>query len=62
MMVALILEERLMSGKKQRRSWTPDEKAEIVLAGLRGDRSPSGSDAPTRSATPANTSTSSASP
>ena len=38
-MVALILEERLMSEKKQRRSWTPDEKAEIVLAGLRGDRS-----------------------
>ena len=28
-----------MSEKKQRRSWTPDEKAEIVLAGLRGDRS-----------------------
>ena len=27
-----------MSEKKQRRSWTPDEKAEIVLAGLRGDR------------------------
>ena len=25
--------------KQQRRSWTPDEKAEIVLAGLRGDRS-----------------------
>ena len=39
MMVAQILEERLMSEKKQRRSWTPDEKAEIVLAGLRGDRS-----------------------
>lgn len=39
MMVALDLEERLMSEKKQRRSWTPDEKAEIVLAGLRGDRS-----------------------
>jgi transposase-like protein len=39
MMVALILEERLMSEKKQRRSWTPDEKSEIVLAGLRGDRS-----------------------
>ena len=28
-----------MSEKKQRRSWTPDEKAEIVLAGVRGDRS-----------------------
>ena len=28
-----------MSEKKQRRSWTPDEKTEIVLAGLRGDRS-----------------------
>jgi transposase len=28
-----------MSEKKHRRSWTPDEKAEIVLAGLRGDRS-----------------------
>lgn len=28
-----------MSEKKQRRSWTLDEKAEIVLAGLRGDRS-----------------------
>ena len=27
-----------MSEKKQRRSWTPDEKTEIVLAGLRGDR------------------------
>ena len=26
-----------MSEKKQRRSWTPDEKTEIVLAGLRGD-------------------------
>lgn len=39
MMVALVLEERKMSEKKQRRSWTPDEKAEIVLAGLRGDRS-----------------------
>jgi len=26
------------SNKKQRRTWTPDEKAEIVLAGLRGDR------------------------
>ena len=38
-MVALILEERLMSEKKQRRSWTPDEKTEIVLAGLRSDRS-----------------------
>lgn len=38
-MVALNLEERLMSEKKQRRSWTPDEKTEIVLAGLRGDRS-----------------------
>jgi len=38
-MVALILEERQMSEKKQRCSWTPDEKAEIVLAGLRGDRS-----------------------
>jgi len=38
-MVALILEERLMSAKKTRRSWTPDEKAELVLAGLRGDRS-----------------------
>ena len=35
MMVAQSLE----SEKKQRRSWTPDEKAEIVLAGLRGDRS-----------------------
>ena len=39
MMVAQSLEERDMSEKKQRRSWTPDEKAEIVLAGLRGDRS-----------------------
>ena len=29
-MVALILEERQMSEKKQRRSWTPDEKAEIA--------------------------------
>ena len=28
-----------MSEKKQRRSWTPEEKTEIVLAGLRGDRS-----------------------
>ena len=28
-----------MSETKQRRSWTPDEKAEIVLAGLRGDHS-----------------------
>lgn len=28
-----------MSEKKRRRSWTPDEKTEIVLAGLRGDRS-----------------------
>lgn len=28
-----------MSEKKQRRSWTPDEKTEIVFAGLRGDRS-----------------------
>lgn len=27
-----------MSEKRKRRSWTPDEKAEIVLAGLRGDR------------------------
>lgn len=27
-----------MSEKKQRRSWTVEEKAEIVLAGLRGDR------------------------
>lgn len=38
-MVALSVEERKMSEKKQRRSWTPDEKTEIVLAGLRGDRS-----------------------
>lgn len=28
-----------MSEKRQRRSWTPEEKTEIVLAGLRGDRS-----------------------
>ena len=28
-----------MGEKKTRRSWTPEEKAEIVLAGLRGDRS-----------------------
>jgi len=28
-----------VSEKKQRRSWTPEEKAEIVLAGMRGDRS-----------------------
>lgn len=28
-----------MSEKRQRRSWTPEEKAEIVLAGLRRDRS-----------------------
>ncbi len=27
-----------MSESSKRRSWTPDEKAEIVLAGLRGDR------------------------
>jgi transposase len=39
MMVALILEGEGMGEKKQRRSWTPDEKTEIVLAGLRGDRS-----------------------
>ena len=38
MTVALILEERLMSEKKQRRFWTPEEKTEIVLAGLRGGR------------------------
>ncbi len=29
-MVAQILEETRMSEKKQRRSWTPDEKTEIV--------------------------------
>ena len=28
-----------MSERKDRRSWTPGQKAEIVLAGLRGDRS-----------------------
>lgn len=28
-----------MSEKKHRRSWTPEEKTEIVLAGMRGDRS-----------------------
>lgn len=28
-----------MSEKRPRRSWTPEQKAEIVLAGLRGDRS-----------------------
>lgn len=27
-----------MSEKSQRRSWTLEEKIEIVLAGLRGDR------------------------
>ena len=39
-MVALTLEGEDMSEskKKQRRTWTPEEKAEIVLAGLRGDR------------------------
>ena len=31
MMVALILEERLMSEKKKRRSWTPDERSRETL-------------------------------
>ncbi len=30
---------RIPVEKKQRRTWTPEEKTEIVLAGLRGDRS-----------------------
>ena len=39
-MVAQTLKGENMSEgkKKQRRTWTPNEKAEIVLAGLRGDR------------------------
>ena len=37
-MVVLIVEETRMSEKKQRRSWTPVEKSEIVLAGLRRGR------------------------
>ena len=37
--VALSLKGEDVSDKKQRRSWTPDEKAEIVLAGGRTDRS-----------------------
>ena len=28
-----------MSEKRDRRKWSPERKAEIVLAGLRGDRS-----------------------
>ena len=28
-----------MSEKRDRRKWSPEQKAEIVLAGLRGDRS-----------------------
>ncbi len=28
-----------MSEKRDRRKWLPERKAEIVLAGLRGDRS-----------------------
>ena len=39
MMVALILEEREMSEKRKYRTFTPEQKVEIVLAGLRGDRS-----------------------
>jgi len=39
MMVALTPWEGIVSEKRHRRSWTPEEKSEIVLAGLRGDRS-----------------------
>jgi transposase-like protein len=37
-MVAHDLEERTVSEKRKYRTFSPDEKAEIVLAGLRGDR------------------------
>ncbi|MEM9036393.1 MAG: transposase [Actinomycetota bacterium] len=39
MLVAHDLEERPLSEKRKYRTFSPDEKAEIVLAGLRGDRS-----------------------
>jgi transposase-like protein len=38
-MVALEALGGLMSEKRKYRQFTPDQKAEIVLAGLRGDRS-----------------------
>jgi hypothetical protein len=38
-MVALIPWEGLMSEKRKYRTFTPDQKLEIVLAGIRGDRS-----------------------
>lgn len=37
-MVALMPEEGLMSEARKHRSFTPEQKIEIVLAGLRGDR------------------------
>jgi hypothetical protein len=37
-MVALDALGGLMSEKRKYRQFTPDQKAEIVLAGLRGDR------------------------
>jgi transposase-like protein len=39
MMVAHDLEERTVSEKRKYRTFSPEEKTEIVLAGLRGDRS-----------------------
>ena len=38
-MVALIAREGCVSEKRKYRQFTPDQKAEIVIAGLRGDRS-----------------------
>jgi transposase len=38
MLVALIVKDRTMSEKKTYRKFTPEQKVEIVLAGLRSDR------------------------
>ncbi|ASR54749.1 hypothetical protein CBP52_06065 [Cellulomonas sp. PSBB021] len=38
-MVALIALGGLMSEKRKYRQFTPEQKTEVVLAGLRGDRS-----------------------